>query len=294
LTCRILELFSESVRKKEREDMALKAFIVGINDYAPAGPGGQDLSGCVADAQDMANTLVILGFQPKDMLICTDRRATKAGITKGLKWLVKGAKKGDTLAFYYSGHGSQIADIGGDEVDGKDEILCPHDTSFQDGVYITDDLLRKTFDGIAEGVTLEVILDSCFSGTATRDFVPNQNTTKARFLKPPLDYTFHIDYEPELVNRKFLKITGKKIVPGLNHVLWAACSDNQYSEETMIDGGVRGVFTYNFCQVLRRTNGNISRKELYKIVNAAIKREGFSQTPQLESSSKEMLDKPFK
>jgi hypothetical protein len=274
--------------------MASKAFIVGINDYAPVGTGGPDLSGCVADAQDMANTLVILGFQPKDMLICTDRRATKAGMVKGLDWLVKGAKKGDTLVFSYSGHGSQIADLSGDEVDGKDEILCPHDTSFQDRVYITDDMLRKTFDGIAEGVTLEVILDSCFSGTATRELAGSLGMTKARFLRPPVDYTFHIDYEPELTDRKFFRSSEKKIVPGLNHVLWAACSDNQTSEETEIDGGVRGVFTYNFCQVLRRTNGNISRKELFKIVNAAVKRGGFSQTPQLESSAKEMLDKPFR
>ena len=270
-----------------------KAFIVGINDYKPAGTGGQDLSGCVADSQDMANTLVILGFEAKNMRICTDRRATKSGIMKGLAWLTKNSKKDDTLVFYYSGHGSQVADLDGDEIDRKDEILCPHDISFGEKIYILDDDLRNIFNNIPVGVTLEVILDSCCSGTATREI--RKETTKSRFMTPPLDYSFHIDYQPEIVGRKILRDGGKKkLVEGLNHVLWSACKDYQTSEETEIDGGVRGVFTYHFCKVLRRTNGNISRKELYKIVNAAIKKQGAEQIPQLESSSKEMLDKPFK
>jgi metacaspase-1 len=274
--------------------MTKKAFIVGINDYAPAGPGGQDLSGCVADAQDMSNTLVILGFPAENIRICTDKRATKKGIMDGLKWLTGKARKDDVLVFYYSGHGSQVTDFSGDEVDGKDEILCPHDTSFVDAVFIRDDALLQVFSKLPAGVTLEVILDSCHSGTATRDLPGIPSKTRSRYFKPPLDYTFHIDYEPDLKSRGLLKGNGKAIVPGLNHVLWAACKDNQTSEETEIDGSVRGVFTYNFCQVLRRANGDIARKQLYKLVNAAMKREKYSQTPQVEASSEgELGEKIF-
>jgi uncharacterized caspase-like protein len=273
--------------------MTKKAFIVGINDYKPAGEGGPDLSGCIADAQDMANTLVILGFAPENIRISTDKQATQKGIMSGLKWLTGKAKKDDVLVFYYSGHGSQVPDLSKDELDKKDEILCPHNTSFIDGVYITDDALREVFSKIQAGVSLEVILDSCHSGSATRDLPGNPAKTKIRYMRPPLDFTFHLDYGLELVATKILRGAEKVIVAGLNHVLWAACKDNQTSEETEIDGGVRGVFTYNFCQVLRRTNGNITRKQLYKIVNAAIKRGGYDQTPQIESSSAELLDKPF-
>ncbi|NLB07436.1 MAG: caspase family protein, partial [Desulfobulbaceae bacterium] len=31
--------------------MANKALLVGINDYAPVGPGGPDLRGCVNDVR---------------------------------------------------------------------------------------------------------------------------------------------------------------------------------------------------------------------------------------------------
>ena len=270
-----------------------KAFLVGINDYAPAGYSEQDLSGCINDVEDVANTLIICGFESKNIRICTNKRATKQGILKGLDWLIKSAKKADSLVFYYSGHGSQVVDTDKDEIDRKDEILCPHNIDFYTNTYLADDDLRNIFSRLASGVNLEVILDSCHSGTGTRE--PDK---KIRFLKPPFDYTFHIDYEPDLKLAGLLKKKGDgkkpEIASGLNHILWAACKENQTSEETEIDGKVRGVFSYHFCKILRRTNGNIQRSRLYKLLCSAIKRSGFSQTPQLEGSSSEILEETFK
>lgn len=284
--------------------MATKAFLVGINDYAPAGPGGSDLNGCVNDVRDIANTLVICGFAPTNIRLCTDSNATKEGILKGLNWLIKGAKKGDSLVFYYSGHGSQVVDINSDEPDRQDEILCPHDIDFARRVYISDDELRKIFSRLDDsGANLEVILDCCHSGTGTRELtafreLPEESKVRIRYLPPPIDFTFHIEYIPELPKKGILRANPTKkeavIVSGLNHALWAGCRDNQTSQETNIGGKVRGVFTYHFCKVLRRTRGNIKRKELHSIVTAAIKRAGFVQIPQLETSAAEMLDKPFK
>lgn len=273
--------------------MSKKAFLVGINDYLPSGDGGPDLNGCVNDVKDMANTLVICGFDAKDIKICTNKRATKEGILKGLNWLINKAVKGDSLVFYYSGHGSQVADIDNDETDKKDEIICPADIDFGENAYISDDDFKKIFSKLPEGVNLEVMLDSCFSGTATRDV-----KSKSRYLCPPIDYSFKIDYQPQLKTTGLLKRKPSDknpvIVKGLNHVLWSGCSDNQTSEETEIDGNVRGVFTYNFCQILRRSNGNIKRSELYKLLIAAVKREGYEQTPQLELSSEELRELPFR
>lgn len=125
---------------------------------------------------------------------------------------------------------------------------------------------------------------------------------KIRYVEPPIDFTFHISYMPDLKKNGIFKAkmkakSGSKdavVVPGLNHTLWAGCRDNQTSQEANIGGAVRGVFTYNFCQVLRRTVGNISRRELDRIVTAAIKRAGFAQIPQLETSAPEMIDRPFR
>ena len=288
----------------EVRKMTTKAFLVGINDYAPCGAGGPDLHGCVNDVKDMANTLVILGFSPKNIRILTDCAATKANILAGLSWLLGGVVKGDSIVFYYSGHGSQIVDTGGDEIDKKDEIICPHDINFANKVYISDDDFRAIFSKLPAGVNLEVILDSCFSGTGTREAIalgdlPEECQTRVRYLEPPIDQTFHIDYTPELTTTGLLKGGNKTqkdmvIVPGLNHVLWGACRDNQTSTETNLGGVPRGAFTYNFCLILRRTVGKMSRRDIDRLLTAALKKGGFAQVPQLEASSPEMLQKPFK
>ena len=129
--------------------MTKKALLVGINDYAPVGAGGPDLRGCVNDVRDMANTLNVLGIipaTPGTMQILTDARATRAAILNGFKWLIKGAKKGDVLVFHYSGHGSQVADTSGDELDGKDETICPHD--YATAGMIKDDDFRALLAGL--------------------------------------------------------------------------------------------------------------------------------------------------
>lgn len=68
----------------------------------------------------------------------------------------------------------------------------------------------------------------------------------------------------------------------------------KHLQETDIDGVVRGVFTYHFCQALRRTRGAIPRRNLDSIASVAISRAGFVQIPQLETSAREMLDRPFR
>lgn len=281
--------------------MTKKAFLVGINDYRPAGAAGPDLNGCVNDVKDMANTLVICGFEPRNIRLRTDRSATRENILKGLTWLTAKAETGDSLVFYYSGHGSQVADTDGDEVDASDEVLCPHDIDFARRTYLTDDDLRQVFADLPKGANLEVILDSCHSGTATRDLaapgIPERMHTRKKYLAPPVDFSFHIDYEPGLARRRILRpASGHRellIAPDLNHTLWAACRDNQFSEETEIEGKVRGAFTYHFCQVLRRSNAKITRRQLDRLVTAALKRAGFEQIPQLETSKEELLEKPF-
>lgn len=39
-----------------------------------------------------------------------------------MKWLVSGARAGDHLFLHYSGHGTQVDDTDGDEMDGKERL----------------------------------------------------------------------------------------------------------------------------------------------------------------------------
>jgi hypothetical protein len=277
------------LRKKRR------ALIVGINDYAPTGPGGPDLNGCVNDAKDHAHTLNALKLVPATplhMKILTDKRATRANIINGLKWLIQGAKQGDRLIFTYSGHGSQVPDINGDgELDGKDETICPHD--YATAGMIKDDDLRDLFNNVPAGVNLDVVLDSCHAGTGTKELTENPGPT-VRYIEPPIDTGYFLEANPMIPTRGIMRHTEKEIdVTTMNHVLWAACRDYQTASEANIGGKIRGVFTYCFCRVLRRAGVTIQRGSLDGLVASDVASLGFSQIPRLEATWKSVLEPVF-
>ena len=257
--------------------MANRALLVGVNHYEMP---GSDLQGCVNDITNVRDVLLkYYGFAVKDIRVLADSRATKKGILDRLHWLVTNAKAGDRLLFHFSGHGSQIRDRDGDEVkDHLDEIICPHDMDW-DGTYIVDDDLKDIFETIPAGAHLEVLLDSCHSGTGTRslfeacDVVP----PRPRFLPPPVDILCRQLDEDDLPVTRMLKTSAPT-----THALFAGCKDNQTSADAHINGAYNGAFTYYLCKHIRDTQGAITRAELLKRLRASLRHEGYDQMPQLE------------
>jgi hypothetical protein len=167
---------------------------------------------------------------------------------------------------------------------------------------IKDDDFRALLTHLPAGVNLDIILDSCHSGTGTRELaalaaVPKEQSVTYRYIEPPIDWGFFLDANPSLPVRGLLMPEGTGgtegtggaggirdavVVPGLNHVLWAGCRDNQTSGEGQIDGVVRGFFTYHFCKVLRSAGVSITRRRLDAQVTANLRSSG--QTPQLEGT----------
>ncbi len=276
------------------------AFLVGINDY----PGTQnDLAGCVNDITNVYDVLVkYFGFASSDITLLSDKRATKGAILAGLKRLLARRGAGDTLVFHYSGHGSQVRDAEGDELDdAQDEIICPYDFDWDTG-FIKDDDFAALFSDLPKNVHLEVLLDSCHSGTGTREMIVDRHSLQVatglsdgqawseqslwksshcirpRFLPPPADVALRADeiFGAELPVRRLA------VRENMGHVLWAACKSSQYSADADIGGKPAGAFTYYFCKHIRDTTGKVSRSDLVKLVRASLKHEGFSQVPQLE------------
>lgn len=75
-------------------------------------------------------------------------------------------QSGDSLVFYFSGHGLQQPEHReGDEIDKLDETICPVDF-LREGM-ITDNEINSTLiRPLKEGVILHAIIDACHSGTA--------------------------------------------------------------------------------------------------------------------------------
>jgi hypothetical protein len=264
--------------------MKREALLVGINDYN----GVNDLQGCINDVTNVRSVLkTFFGFENTDIRVLTDSRATKQNILSRLEKMVRNAANGDYLIFHFSGHGSQIRDREGDELaDHMDELICPCDMNWDDG-FISDDMFSDILQQLKKGVRMEILLDSCHSGTGTRDMMPfwtsgqsNVNFSHYRYLKPPADIECRYLGDEESLEPSKSFSTDKEIT--LNHILWAGCKDSQTSADALIDGNYNGAFSYYFCKHVRESSGNITRADLHTRVKNSLKYNHFSQVPQLE------------
>ncbi len=276
--------------------MARRALLVGINDYR----GVVDLNGCHNDVNNMRNILkTYLGFTNNDIRVVLDSRATKEGILYRLNYMVDKARPGDFMVFHFSGHGSQIRDRNGDELeDSLDEILCPWDMDW-DGTFILDDDLYEIFKKIPQGAILEVFLDCCHSGTATRDLelgrpeeLGPEHPVRPRFLPPPPDILFRYEGEEDILGppRGFNSINRSGTRSTINHILWSGCHSDQTSADAYINGTYNGAFTYFFCKHMRDTGGNISRRNLLERIKNSLRYTGYSQVPQLECMDEQSIE----
>ena len=273
-----------------------KALLIGINQYKIP---GANLRGCVNDVANMQAVLTqYYGFSAGDMTVLTDYDATKKAMQAGIVKLLKGAKKGDVLVLHYSGHGANVPDKNGDEADHRDEILCPTDLDWYDP--LLDDWLRSTFDTLAEGVNLTVIMDCCHSGSNTRALYQPDVASIPRFLPCPLDLmaaesgralkgktrsTLRLS---PLASRRRSDIVNVDIP----EVLIAGCRDTQTSADAYIKGTYNGALTYNLVAAIRAAKGRISYRDLHGDTTTTLKTGKFDQVPQLEGR-KTRFDAPF-
>jgi len=259
-----------------------KALLVGINVYKPE--LNANLQGCVNDVETMRKLLVgDFKFLPENVRILVDERATKQGILDRLKWLLDGAKEGDELVFHYSGHGSQVRDRDGDELEDQlDEILCPHDLDWDDP--LTDDRLAELFKQLPKGVYLTMLCDSCHSGTISKSISKiHRNTSKS--INAPFDIQARA-YGMILPKNKI----GKKDKGTQRHILVSGCKDNQTSADAYIDGKYQGAFTWALTKTIRE-NPDIQWNQAHEKIVETL--NGYSQEPQLSGDANVIFRKVF-
>src|SRR5262245_40319604 len=142
-----------------------RALLIGINNYRAV----PKLQGSLNDIVTMKQVLITRwGFREENIRFLTDEQATRDGILAALTQFVSETGPQDLVYIHYSGHGSQVADLNGDEPDDKlDETLVPQDGRTGSVPDITDDELDVIFSKLPTKNAF-IVLDSCHSGTATR------------------------------------------------------------------------------------------------------------------------------
>jgi uncharacterized caspase-like protein len=275
--------------------MAKKALLIGINRYQIP---GSDLRGCINDVKNLAAALVeFYGFAKADIETLTDLAATKKAMQDGMRKLIKGGRKGDVLVLHYSGHGSNVPDKNGDEADRRDEILCPTDLDWK--APLLDDWLRKTLDSARAGVSLNVIMDCCHSGTNTRAIHPPDAPRIARYLPNPWDIMAEESrrklrgrVETRLRRTAYKKRGPDVVAADLPETLIAGCRDTQTSADAYISGSYNGALTYYLVAAIREARGKLTYRELQERTMAQLLKGDYDQVPQLEGR-KTRLDEPF-
>jgi len=284
--------------------MTSRALCVGINEFETL-PQSSWLNGCVNDADDIAAMLRKNGFTSRNVTVLHDAEATKEAIMTALTAMVRKSKPGDEMFFSYSSHGTQVPNLpgteaaGDDEYDGLDEAFACYEIAvgtegWDRETVIVDDELRELFASAPEGVLVEVLLDTCHSGSGTRDLDDIQRDLlrgrRPRYLPPPTARALAKAREiraahPEAVERKALMSLVKSRGGTTKPVLFAACRPDQTASDAQFDARPNGAFTYLFLKALK-DRPTSTRTDLHKAVTAGLKAEEFTQRSTLEGPLK--------
>jgi len=255
------------------------ALCIGINDY----PGtGSDLAGCVNDANDWSKGLKARGFDTK---VLVDKQATGQGIRAVIKDAVASATSvGDQVIVQYSGHGSYVDDLEGDEPDGTDECLCPYDIGTKGE--LTDDELAELYGARRYGVRLVMLSDSCHSGTVARfariSTPPTVKGKKApqrrvRFLPPA---TFLSARRVAHLGQR--RATRASSPPGRGTgLLMSACQDVEYSYDAWFNGRANGAFSFVALKALKSLKKNATYRAWHTAIREVLPSQQYPQQPNL-------------
>lgn len=264
------------------------ALCVGIN-YA--GTSSQ-LYGCINDAKNLKNWMIQChSLSPTSIAMCLDDKMaqpssgapTKSNLMKQWRLSIEAISSGDTLIWSYSGHGTQVPDKTGLEMDCKSECLYTLDSQL-----VVDTELRPLIDLLPSESNLFFICDACHSGTilnlrhSTELQLSREQTTKT----PNFEANYTLATYPAYVETK------------ANVVSLSGCRDNQTSTDAYVNKSNQGALTYAFLKSLDHFRSRKiipSYRQLLGQIERIIANEKLSdQRPQFSfGRSSISLDDPF-
>lgn len=244
-----------------------RGLFVGINYTGTSNA----LRGCINDQENLTGFLIKQKYLDKQDLVLMndfqqgDLYPTKLNMLKQMDNLVNfcnNNRKNEVLVvFAYSGHGSYIRDRNGDEIDGKDEVLCPIDCMTKG--MISDDVIKRNFiDRLGSNVKLIMLMDCCHSGTII-----------------DLKYNYGIDKRDSCVVYGDCNDNKCKVI------MISGCLDKQTSADAYIRDNrkyeFQGAMTASF---LNSCDDKVTYKELITRMRTMLKQGKYEQIPQLSTS----------
>ena len=284
---------------------------IGLNAVSPAAYGGWsgELAACEFDAKDMA---AIAKSQGMKSTVLLTKQGTRAKMLAAMRKAAKQLKQGDLFFLTYSGHGGQVPDVTGEEIDKQDETWCLYDGQ------LIDDELYFELSRFAAGVRILVLSDSCHSGTVTRAVPPTIDRTKvtgrSKMMPPAVAIRTYREHQAfyNKLQHDVAKAAGKAgttdpdsvlaqlaVSPRLTAIakefhpaviLISGCQDNQ----TSMDGDHNGAFTEQVLKAWNHGNYRGNYAKFHAAVKAGLPA---SQSPNLftlGAAGRFLRQQPFK
>ena len=276
------------------------ALLVGIDAYSHPVP---PLQGCVNDIKAVAEYLEGRVAQDNYQLhlrTLFDSDATRQGIIEGFREHLSQATNDDIVLFYYAGHGSQeqappeFWDI---EPDRLNETIVCYDSRSQGGWDLADKELGKLISEVAQNNPHTVIImDCCHSGSGSRGELDLEVAVRKAPLdkrERPLDSFIIAPSEVKGSTTRSLEASSNWLSAQGEYIFLAACRDRELAKEYNADGVKRGVFSYFLIDTLKKTNGSLTYRDLFKRTDALVRSKVTAQSPQIESQESTALNQSF-
>jgi hypothetical protein len=284
-----------------------RALLIGIGQYVPYAaaqrtiPAGYhpdsrfnpnyswvNLPSPVDDVQRMKRLVLedLYDFKEANIRVLTDKDADRAGILKALDQLADDTQCGDTVVFYFAGHGSQRLDtyplplqknktknavfrhnpVTG-KMDRMDQTIVPFD-AWQGIPDVRDKEMAVPFNRIVydKKAHLTAIYDSCDSAMQARDISP---VISRALLYDDRDVADEKKIHPETVVDADLT----RIPQDGNAVFLAASGPNQSAIEAQYpdDGAWHGALTRALIDTLKSSPGLPSADDVARSIQARLK-----------------------
>uniref|UniRef100_A0A7S4RGN1 Peptidase C14 caspase domain-containing protein n=1 Tax=Alexandrium monilatum TaxID=311494 RepID=A0A7S4RGN1_9DINO len=123
---------------------------------------------CSIDGRNIEKLVRNCGIPDQNVTAMYDEQCTKENVSNVVEQVGGQCSPGDYFIFYYSGHGTNLQDISGDETDGEDEAFCfvtPDGQINYDSCMADDDFSTLITGAVDAGVKTIILTDCCHSGT---------------------------------------------------------------------------------------------------------------------------------
>ncbi len=277
------------------------ALLVGVSQPKV---GGAALSGPRHDVDAMRLRLLRYSFAPQHVQSLVDGEGTRDAVLEALREQVGRARAGDTLLFYFSGHGTSNYDGElGSELESSTGALIPFDAGTRkplvSSLIVGERDLRGILSRLHPEATGIVIVDACYSedaakgakSAAIRYWTPVEKHLGWRRLEQLARLSFAKAAEPYPYRNILTLAASARFQPAYD-----IAADQVRDGFRTVDGRPHGAMSNAlFAGLDGRADANrdqqITYRQLFQFVQESVHAE-FPQQPQYQYPSRAMLDEP--